>query len=139
MRVLQNTNSLPSWLDDETSALVRDMIEVLATQRSDLIAVILYGSIARHEERSLDDVEPSDVDLLLIFNIDDPHILLRQYTALSFTLGEARDRHLDAPREVQVMFSTRTMQEWDPTFIEHVRRDGIVLFARGALPAPLAA
>jgi len=36
------------------------------------------------------------------------------------------------------MFSTRTMQEWDPTFIEHVRRDSIVLFARGALPAPLA-
>jgi hypothetical protein len=37
------------------------------------------------------------------------------------------------------MFTSRTMQEWDPTFIENVKRDGIVLFARGQLPAPLVA
>jgi predicted nucleotidyltransferase len=138
MKALQYTNPLPSWLDDETSALVEDMIKVLATQRSDLIAVILYGSVARHEERSLEEPDPSDVDILVILDTDDPHTVLYQGGPLSHLLGQAYNRHLDAPREVQVMFSTRTMQEWDPTFIEHVRRDGIVLFARGALPAPLA-
>lgn len=116
-----------------------DIIKVLATQRSDLIAVILYGSVARHEERSLEEPDPSDVDILVILDTDDPHTVLYQREPLSHLLGQAYNRHLDAPREVQVMFSTRTMQEWDPTFIEHVRRDGIVLFARGSLPAPLAA
>ena len=59
--------------------------------------------------------------------------------ALFHTLGLAHNRHLDAPREVQVLFASRTLQEWDPTFIENVKRDGIVLFKRGPLPAPLAA
>lgn len=38
-----------------------------------------------------------------------------------------------------VMFAWRTLQEWDPIFIENVKRDGIVLFAQGKLPAPFAA
>ncbi|HLZ58513.1 MAG TPA: hypothetical protein VKR06_16365 [Ktedonosporobacter sp.] len=62
---------------------------------------------------------------------------IRQDLALTHTLGLALDRHLDAPREVNVMFTTRTMQEWDPTFVANVRRDGIVLYQRGPLPAPL--
>jgi hypothetical protein len=55
------------------------------------------------------------------------------------TLGLAYIRHLDAPREVQVMFASRSLQEWDPTFIAHVSSDGIVLFKRGQLPPPFAA
>lgn len=139
MKIIQGANALPSWLDDETCALITDMIEVLAEQRADLVAVILYGSVARHEERPLDDADPSDVDLLVILDSDDPHVVLRQYVALFRTLGMAHERHLDTPREVDVMFSTRTLQEWDPTFIANVQRDGIVLFARGSLPVPFAA
>ena len=37
------------------------------------------------------------------------------------------------------MFSSRSMQEWDPTFIANVMHDGIVLYKRGALPSPFAA
>jgi hypothetical protein len=37
------------------------------------------------------------------------------------------------------MFSSRTLQEWDPTYIANVKRDGIVLYMRGALPSVLAA
>ena len=135
----KTTGPLPSWLDSETRALIKDVISVLSKRHPDLVAIILYGSVARHEERSLEEPDPSDVDLLAILDSDDPHVALRQGDALSHTLGLAYSRHLDAPREVQVMFASRTLQEWDPTFIANVMRDGIVLFKRGQLPAPFAA
>src|SRR5579872_2651136 len=136
MRSVDRTGTLPSWLDSETHALLKDVIEVLSERHPDLVAVILYGSVARHEERPLDVSHPSDVDLLAILDSDDPHVALYQGDALFHTLGLAYKRHLDAPREVQVMFASRTLQEWDPTFIANVSRDGIVLYARGQLPAP---
>lgn len=139
MQSVNRTNMLPSWLDDETRALVKDVISELSKRHSDLLAVILYGSVARHEERPLDGPDTSDVDLLAVLDSDDPHVSLRQGNALFHTLGLAYTRHLDAPREVQVMFTSRTLQEWDPTFIANVSRDGIVLYARGQLPAPFAA
>jgi predicted nucleotidyltransferase len=104
-----------------------------------LQAVILYGSVARHEERSLEAPYPSDVDLLAVFDSDDPLLDVHQGEMLSHTLGLAYNRHLDAPREVKVMFASRTLQEWDPTFNANVARDGIILFTRGSLPAPFAA
>ncbi len=133
------TGLLPSWLDSETQALIKDLISVLSKRHSDLVAIILYGSVARHEERSLDVPNPSDVDLLAIFDSNDPLFAIHRGDNLSHTLGLAYSRHLDAPGEVQVMFASRTLQEWDPTFIAHVMRDGIVLFKRGQLPAPFAA
>ncbi len=60
---------------------------------------------------------PSDVDLLAILDSDDPHVAIHQGDALFHTLGQAYTLHLDAPREVQVQFASRTLQEWDPTFI----------------------
>lgn len=139
MQSVDRTQAIPSWLDSETRALVEDMIGVLSERHPNIIAIILYGSVARHEERSLDEPDPSDVDLLAILDSEDPHVSLYQGDALFHTLGLAHIRHLDAPREVQVMFASRTMQEWDPTFIANVKRDGIVLFSRGPLPTPLAA
>jgi predicted nucleotidyltransferase len=38
---------------------------VLSERHPDLLVVILYGSVARHEERPLDVPDPSDVDLVL--------------------------------------------------------------------------
>jgi predicted nucleotidyltransferase len=139
MQSLNRTNTLLSWLDSETRDLLKDVIGVLSERHPDLVAVILYGSVARHEERPLDAPNPSDVDLLAVLDSDDPHVALDQGDALFHTLGLAYNRHLDVPREVQVMFSSRTLQEWDPTFIANVMRDGIVLFTRGSLPAPFAA
>ena len=139
MQSANNTGSLPNWLDKATRSLIKDIISTLSERHSDLLAVILFGSVARHEERPLDVPDPSDVDLLAVLDSDDPHVYYRQGDALSHSLGLAYTRHIDTPREVKVMFTSRTMQEWDPTFIENVKRDGIVLFARGQLPAPLVA
>jgi len=98
-----------------------------------------YGSVARYEECPLGAFNPSDVDLLAVFDSDDPLFAIYQGDALSHTIGLVYIRHLDAPREVQVMFASRNLQEWDSTFIANVRRDGIVLFTHGPLPAPFVA
>jgi predicted nucleotidyltransferase len=127
------------WIDSGTEALVRDMIATAAARHPDLLAVILYGSVARHTERALTEPDASDVDLLLVFDTDDENVAIDQGYAIVHSLGLARNRHLDAPREVQVQIASRTLGEWDPTFVEHVARDGIVLWARGPLPAPLGA
>jgi predicted nucleotidyltransferase len=139
MQSVNRTSTLPSWLDRKTRALIKDIIGLLSERHPDLLAVILYGSVARHEERPLDEPNPSDVDLLAVLDSDDPHVALHQGDALFHTLGLAYNRHLDTPREVQVLFASRTLQEWDPTFIANVARDGIVLFTRGPLPIPFAA
>jgi hypothetical protein len=52
--------SLPPWLDALTGALVRDILVTLPGRYPDLLAVVLFGSVARHEERPLSDPEPSD-------------------------------------------------------------------------------
>ena len=132
--------AIPNWLDSKTRALVKDIIETLSERHPDLMAVILYGSVARHEERSLHEPDPSDVDLLVVLDSDDPLVDVHQSYALFHTLGLAKMRHLDAPREVQVMFTSRALhQQWDPTFIDNVARDGIVLYSHGPLPEPFAA
>jgi predicted nucleotidyltransferase len=137
MRV--DLSALPPWLDAETRALVRDKIDLLVSRHPDILAVILYGSIARHEERSLDESDPGDVDLLAVLDTNDPQLIVSRLRTLVATMGQAEERHLNAPREVDVMFSSRTSQEWDPEFIANVKRDGIVLYQRGELPAPFAA
>ncbi len=129
------------WLDERTAGLVRAITATVAHRHPDLRAVILYGSVARHEERSLDDTEPSDVDLLLLFDLE-PGInrLPRDRTIAVFeSVGLARDRYLYTPREVQIMLAVRDLADWDPAFVANVARDGLLLWSRGPLPAPLAA
>jgi predicted nucleotidyltransferase len=139
MKPIKTTRDIPVWFDRATRALVEDIINLLSERHPDLLAVILYGSVARHEERPSGAVNPSDVDLLAVFDSDDPLLDVHQGDSLSHTLGLAYNRHLDAPQEVQVLFASRSLQEWDPTFIANVLRDGIVLYRRGPLPAPFAA
>lgn len=139
MKLVKGTNGIPEWLDKATRSLVEDIIKMLSERHQDLLTVVLYGSVARNEERALDTFNTSDVDLLAVFDSDDSLLDVHQGDILSHTLGLAYTRHLDAPREVQVMFASRTLEEWDPTFIANVKRDGIILYARGSLPAPLAA
>ena len=101
-----------------------------------LLAVILFGSVARHEERLLDDSRPSDVDLLAIFDTTDR--LVKPYREDIFaTIIDAYASHLDAPREVNVLLSDRTMRTWDSMFLDNVAREGMLLYVRGSLPAPL--
>ena len=84
------------------------------------------------------DAGPSDVDLLAIFDTTDR--LVKPYREDIFaTIIDAYAQHLDAPREVNVLLSDRTMQAWDSMFLDDLAHDGILLSARGSLPAPLAA
>ena len=130
---------IPAWLDEATAALVKETVNLLIKRHADiLLAVILFGSVARHEERPPDDASPSDVDLLAIFDTTDR--LVKPYREDIFaTIIDAYAHHLDAPREVNVLLSDRTMQTWDSLFLENLARDGILLYACGSLPAPLAA
>ena len=94
-----------------------------------MLTIILFGSVARHDERPLRDSSPSDVDLLAIF--DTTNQLVEPYREnVFYTIGDACRLHLDAPREVNVLLSDRDMQRWDAMFIENVKRDGIILYAR---------
>ena len=129
---------VPAWLDEATSALVKETVSMLIKRHSNiLLAVILFGSVARHEERPLDDSCPSDVDLLAIFDTTDR--LIKPYREDIFaTIIDASALHLDAPREVNVIVSDRTMQTWDSMFLDNLARDGILLYVRGSLPSPLA-
>jgi hypothetical protein len=103
-----------------------------------LLAVILFGSITRHEERPTDGASPSDVDVFAIFDTTDR--LVKPYQEDIFaTIFDAYAHHPDASREVNVLLSDRTMQTWDSLLFENLARDGILLHARGSLPAPLAA
>jgi predicted nucleotidyltransferase len=43
---------LPAWLDEATSALVEETVNLLSKRHAGiLLEVILFGSVARHEER----------------------------------------------------------------------------------------
>jgi hypothetical protein len=100
--------------------------------------VILFGSVAQMKSVPPSDASPSDVDLLAIFDTTDR--LVRPYREGNFaTIIDAYSHHLDAPREVNVLLSDRTIQTWDTMFLDNLARDGILLYARGSLPAPLAA
>ena len=104
--------------------------------------MILFGSVARREERPVDDPEPSDVDLLLLL---DPttytpvasRLTREQELALHHTIGMADYRHR-APREIKVLFVYCDLERWDSLFIENVARDGILLWSRASLPTPFA-
>lgn len=132
--------AMPPWLDERSASLVRAIIAILAQRHPYLRAVILYGSVARHEERPLSDPETSDIDLLLLLDLE-PELSYIPYDRgidLFHSIGIAESRYPHTPREVQVMLAWRDLADWDPTFVESVARDGILLWARGPLPACLA-
>ena len=51
-------------------------------------------------------------------------------------MGQAEKRPLNAPREENNTFSSRTSQEWDPEFLANVKCDGSILYQRGELSVP---
>lgn len=146
---MQPRDSLPGeadvhivpWLDDRTASLVRAIVASVAHRHPEFVAAILYGSVARHEERPLTDSAPSDVDLLLLFDVDheQDRLTRNQTLAICESIGQALDRYLYPPREVQTILVLMSLAGWDPTFIENVAHDGILLWSRGPLPAPFSA
>ena len=128
---------IPPWLDRATASLTEDIVWTLILHRSDMLAVILYGSVARHNERAVTDAHPSDVDLFAIFDTDDEDFAIHQGKELFNIIGHAYDRHLDILRDVKVMFASRSLDEWDSTFIANIAHDGVLLWSRGPLPDTL--
>ncbi|HKV84053.1 MAG TPA: nucleotidyltransferase domain-containing protein [Ktedonobacterales bacterium] len=131
--------SIP-WLDVHSYKLTNAIVSSVAASHPDLMAALVYGSVARHDERPLDDASPSDVDLLLIFRLppDAPRIDYERRLAINHSIGRALDYCPDPPREVHVTLATERFDDWDPTFIENLAREGIVLWQRGSLPGTLA-
>jgi len=129
------------WLDERSAGLVRATIATIAYRHPELRAAILYGSVARHEERPLDDAEPSDVDLLLIVEPRGGRgrIPLEQSLAIYAAAGDALDGYLYPPRDVQILLATPDLAGWDTLFIANVAREGILLWVRAPLPATLEA
>lgn len=66
----QRVHAVVPWLDEKTAELVAAIVAVVAAERPEVQAAILFGSVARNEERPLDDSHPSDVDLLLMVTPD---------------------------------------------------------------------
>ncbi len=117
-------------LDRATNALIEDLKISLTLQFPDLLNLLLFGSVARHEERPLDNLLQSDVDLLAIFDSDDDPLLSQRGLQIIHTIGEAIWRHQDAPREVDVKLASRAMSEWDTDFVHHIAQDAIVLYGQ---------
>lgn len=123
------------WLDVETAALLRAIVTRLRETRPEVLAAILFGSVARHEERPLDDTIPSDVDLLVLVPEQLPEDAA---LAIHRAIGEAGAPFGYPPREIQTLLVERDLRNWDPLFIENVARDGLLLWARAPLPDALA-
>jgi len=149
---------LVPWLDAGTARCLCRIVALIARDAPDARAAIMFGSVARREARSLADPHPSDVDLLVLFaspsggpgasaqrngdaaQADAPHggLTARQHHILSWAVVRAMAAFPEAARDVQVTGAQTHFAGWDPQFVEHVARDGILLWARGPLPSALA-
>lgn len=139
--ILVDEASLPliSWLDPDTMGYLRRVIALIAQQAPHALAAILFGSVARHEERPLTDPHPSDVDVLVLFTPvgEQESLTSEQHAVLSWAVVQSFDAYPDTPREVQVLGALTHFARWDASFVENVARDGMLLWAREPLPATL--
>lgn len=135
------TEAMPliSWLDPQTAGYLRRVVALVAQQAPHALAAILFGSVARHEQRPLSDRHPSDVDVLVLFTPvgEQDALTSEQHTALSWAVVYAYEAFPDAMRDVQVLGAMTHFTHWDDSFVENVARDGILLWSRGPLPARL--
>ncbi len=121
---------IPTHLDQQSRLLLEETVRLLIERQHDILrAVILFGSVARGEERPLADVQPSDVDVLAIFEAGE-RLSLAKRLLITETILQALDRHLDAPRDINVLFGTRTLAEWHADFVANIERDSIILYLK---------
>ena len=136
--VLRLVQHLP-WLDGGTASLLTAIAADLATAHPEVSALILFGSVARHEERPISHRRPSDVDLLALVDAGaqgDP-VPLSAMIALHHTIGEREYAHPTPALGVQAILAPLDLAGWDNLFITNVARDGVLLWARGPLPDAL--
>lgn len=134
------------WLDEGTASLLSALVSDLALKRPEVVAIILFGSLARHEERPLHSPRPSDVDLLVLVESAPPEptsrtsrLPLEQLLAIHHIIGEREYHHQVPALGVQATIAERDLADWDAMFVANIARDGILLWARRPLPPALAA
>ena len=137
LSLIERVRLVVPWLDPKTSQLVAAIVAVVATEHPEVQAAILFGSVARHEERPLDDLHSSDVDLLLLVAPDPVRQRLpyARQLALWESIGSVQYHHCTVPREVEVTLVESTLADWDELFVANVARDGRLLWIRDANPA----
>jgi len=148
-----------AWLDHATANALRRLVALLAVGVPGVRAILLFGSVARHEARPLTDPAPSDVDLLVVFDPPLPSsptqrrtpngaehpehpesLTTPQQTMLSQAVVQALLAFPAAARDLHVTGAIPPFTRWDPSFLEHIAQDGLLLWAATAppdLPAPL--
>lgn len=128
------------WLDVGTAGLLAAISADLANTHPEVHALILFGSVARHEERPITHRQPSDVDLLALVDAgaEGDSIPLSAMVALHHTIGEREYAHPVRALGVQAILAPVDLAGWDNLFIANVARDGVLLWARRALPDALA-
>lgn len=128
------------WLDEGTAGLLVAIADDVANAHPEVHALILFGSVARHEERPITHRRPSDIDLLALVDAgaEGDSIPLSAMVALHHTIGEREYAHPVRALGVQTILAPVNLAEWDKLFISNIARDGVLLWARGSLPDALA-
>ncbi len=133
------------WLDAATNRYLRRLIALAVSANPDVEAVILFGSAARRALRTMTDAEPSDVDVLFLMTASPDstppgRITREQHLAMARAEVAAYPATVErVARTVQTVTADPSFAGWDPSFPAGIVRDGVLLWARGALPAALAA
>ena len=152
-----------AWLDPASANALRRLVSLLALGAPRVRAILLFGSVARHDERPLTDPAPSAVDLLVLF---DPPAALppaaaghgqagtaqpaqpaqqesltdQQQAVLSQAVVQALLAFPDAARDFHVTGAIPPFIRWDASFLALVAQDGLLVWAATSppdLPAPL--
>ena len=128
------------WLDKGTAELLTAIAADLANGHPEVVALILFGSVARHEQRCITHRWPSDVDLLALVDsgMEGDPLPLSVMIALHHTIGEREYAHPVPALSMQAILAHYNLAGWDDSFTSNVARDGVLLWARGPLPDALA-
>ena len=132
------------WLDPKTMYSIQTLVVKLVTTHSVICAVLLFGSIARHDEKPLDDTDPSDVDLLILYEAPVPHHLSTgqsssrlQELEIESSISGTASAHLyvhPSPRECDLHIVPVTLHNESPLFIAGVVEDAVPLWCHDPWP-----
>ena len=135
------------WLDLETALTVRALVVQLIATDPDIMSVVLFGSVARHMERPLDDPDPSDVDLLVLYTMpavsatgetqSDARANTRAIEEAGSTIRQTAQEILSehpSPRECEVHVLPNTFHQASALFRTSVAEDGITLWSSDLVP-----
>ena len=127
------------WLDLETTMTIQALVVRLIATHPDITAIVLFGSVARHTERPLADPSPSDVDVLVLYEVpaisdtDEPQSGAQandraleepiNKTAQDFLAGHP------SPHECEVHGLPNTLHRASVLFRASIAEDGIPLWS----------